>query len=212
MSCICPLCSSKNIVLFFEDRKRVYLRCFYCKLVFVPNCYWLSAEDEKQNYDLHENNAADHEYRRFLSRLTTPLLKRLNLKQKGLDFGSGQNSPLPVILEKYGHQMDIYDPFYYKNPLVFYKKYDFICATEVVEHLHNPNKEFTLLFKMLKPGAWLGIMTKLVIDKEQFSKWHYIRDMTHVCFYSSSTFKYLARRFKTKINFIGNDVILLNKK
>ncbi len=206
------MCSSKNIVLFFEDRKRVYLRCFYCKLVFVPNCYWLSTEDEKRNYDLHENNAADHGYRRFLSRLTTPLLKRLDLKQKGLDFGSGQDSPLPVILEEHGHQMDIYDPFYYKNPLVFYKKYDFICATEVVEHLHNPNKEFTLLFKMLKSGAWLGIMTKLVIDKEHFSKWHYIRDMTHVCFYSSSTFKYLAKRFKTKINFIGNDVILLNKK
>jgi 2-polyprenyl-3-methyl-5-hydroxy-6-metoxy-1,4-benzoquinol methylase len=92
---------------------------------------------------------------------------------------------------------------------VFYKKYDFICATEVVEHLRDPNKDFAALFKMLNPGGWLGIMTKLVIDKHAFSQWRYIRDMTHICFYSHSTFEYLAHRFNAKLNFAANDVILL---
>ena len=129
-----------------------------------------------------------------------------------LDFGCGPGPALSVMMEQQGRQMDLYDPFYYNDPSVFDKKYDFICATEVVEHLHNPNKEFAALFKMLRQNGWLGIMTKLVIDENAFKKWHYIRDMTHICFYGRSTFEYLAQRFNAEIDFVANDVILFNKK
>ncbi len=208
----CPLCSSEDLDSFFEDKKRIYLRCFYCKLVFVPKRYWLSAEDERATYNLHENDAQDQGYRQFLSRLSTPLLEKLDSKQKGLDFGCGPGPTLSVLLEERGQQVDLYDPLYYNDPSVFYKNYDFICAAEVVEHLHDPNKDFAALFKILKRGGWLGIMTKLVIDEHAFSQWHYIRDMTHICFYSRSTFEYLAQRFNAELNFVANDVILLNKK
>jgi len=67
------------------------------------------------------------------------------------------------------------------------------------------------LFDLLIKGGWLGIMTKLIIDKNSFSQWHYIRDLTHVCFYSQATFKYIAGRYETSLTFIGNDVILLQK-
>ena len=151
----CPLCSSKGLDLFFEDKKRIYLRCFYCKLVVVPKRYWLSADDEKATYDLHQNDAQDQGYRKFLSRLSGPLLEELATNQKGLDFGCGPGPTLSVLLEARGQQVDLYDPFYYNDPSVFHKNYDFICATEVVEHLHDPNKEFVALFKMLKRGGWL---------------------------------------------------------
>ncbi len=206
----CPLCTSENLGSFFEDTKRIYLHCFYCNLVFVPRRYWLSTEDEKATYDLHENDAQDPGYRQFLSRLSTPLLEKLDSEQKGLDFGCGPGPTLSVLLEEQGHQVDLYDPIYYNDSSVFDKKYDFICATEVVEHLHDPNKIFTALFKMLRKGGWLGIMTKLVIDKSAFSQWHYIRDMTHICFYSRNTFEYLAQRFNAELEFVANDVILLN--
>ena len=208
----CPLCHSEEIESFFEDEKRIYLICINCKLVFVPKQYWLSAGDEKATYDLHENDKNDKGYRLFLSRLSNPLLEILDSKQKGLDFGCGPGPALPALLKEQGHQVDLFDPFYYNDSSVFSKKYDFICATEVVEHLHDPNKDFLTLFKMLKRGGWLSIMTKLVIDKKAFSKWHYIRDLTHICYYSKSTFKYLAHRFKAKCTFIANDVIFLHKK
>ncbi|SDU17918.1 class I SAM-dependent methyltransferase [Desulfobacula phenolica] len=208
----CPLCRSKNLNSFFKDKKRIYLRCFYCKLVFVPKQYWINAENEKKNYDLHKNDSNDQGYRQFLSRLSTPILEKINSKQQGLDFGCGPGPTLSVMLEEQGIQTNLYDPFYHNDPSVFYKKYDFITATEVVEHLHDPYTEFTALFKMLKKGGWLGIMTKLVINKTAFSQWHYIRDMTHICFYSRSTFEYIAQRFNAELNFISNDVILLNKK
>jgi SAM-dependent methyltransferase len=208
----CPLCSCREVVDFFEDKYRNYLRCPCCQLIFVPGKYWLSAENEKATYDLHENDVRDRGYRQFLSRLSTPLLERLGAKQKGLDFGCGPGPTLSVLFAEQGHQMDLYDPFYYNDPRVFEKKYDFICATEVVEHLRDPHRQLAALFMMLKQGGWLGIMTKLVTDKHAFSTWHYIRDMTHICFYSQSTFEYLAQRFNAELNIVANDVILLNKK
>ena len=208
----CPLCNNEDINLFFKDKNRIYLRCFCCKLVFVPKHYWLSAENEKATYDLHENNAQDQGYRQFLSRLSTPLLEKLSSKQKGLDFGCGPGPALSVLLEEQGQTVDLYDPFYHNDLSVFYKNYDFITATEVVEHLRDPDRDFSALFKMLKQGGWLGIMTKLIIDEHAFGQWHYIRDMTHICFYSRATFEYIAQRFNAEANFVANDVILFYKK
>lgn len=206
------MCNRNKIDLFFEDKNRTYLCCIYCKLVFVPRRFWLNIEDEKATYDLHENNSLDQGYRKFLSRLCVPLSERLHSKQKGLDFGCGPGPTISVILEEQGHKVDLYDPLYLKNLQVFNKNYDFICATEVVEHLHNPNTEFAKLFNMLRRDGWLGIMTKLVQDKKAFSKWHYIRDMTHVCFYSRCTFEYIAKRFNAELEIVGNDVVLLQKR
>lgn len=204
----CPLCQSKKVQPYHRDGKREYIHCLSCELVFVPSLYWLAAVDERAVYDLHENAADDPGYRKFLSRLTTPLLERLRPNQSGLDFGCGPGPTLSILMEEQGHSVVLYDPFYAKNPEVFKSDYDFICATEVVEHLHNPNRVFSDLFTMVRPGGWLGIMTKLVTGHENFCNWHYIRDMTHICFYHKKTFIYLAERFDAKLSFIGKDVIL----
>jgi len=207
----CPLCRNEDADLFFEDKRRRYLRCRHCRLVFVPGRYWLSPRDEKATYDLHQNDAGDPGYRRFLSRLSLPLLERLKPAHKGLDFGCGPGPTLSVMLAEQGHPVDLYDPFYCNDPSVFDNMYDFICATEVVEHLREPNENFKTLFRMLNQNGWLGVMTKLVTDDRPFGQWHYIRDMTHICFYSRRTFDYLAQRFDARIRFIANDVVLLQK-
>ena len=208
----CPLCDSRTLESFFQDQNRTYIRCSDCRLVFVPEQYWPTLSEEKATYDLHENDPQDQGYRAFLSRLTIPLLQKLGSRQFGLDFGCGPGPALSGMLQDHGHQVDLYDPFYFNDHAVFQKQYDFICATEVVEHLREPKKIFSALFAMLKPGGWLGIMTKLVSDKDAFSKWHYIRDRTHICFYSKSTFQVIANRFNARLEISGNDVLLLNKK
>ena len=207
----CPLCGDADSYSFFTDKFRHYRRCPSCDLVFVPPMYWLSTKAEKATYDLHENSAEDSGYRCFLSRLSTPLLEKLEPGQTGLDFGCGPGPTLPAMLAEHGLLVDLYDPFFFNEPAVFSKMYDFICATEVFEHLRDPGQEISSLFRMLKPGGWLGIMTKLVTDQAAFSQWHYIRDLTHICFYSRSTFTYLARRFHAEIDIVGPDVILMNK-
>lgn len=208
---VCPLCRSEDSENYHADRTRPYLRCGRCRLVFVPERAWLKAGEEKAVYDLHRNDPHDEGYRRFLDRLCSPLSKRLGEAQHGLDFGCGPGPALPLMMEARGHRVERFDPIYRNNPAVLSLSYDFICATEVVEHLRSPGQTFSALFNMLKEGGWLGIMTKLVLNREAFGRWHYIRDLTHICFYSQETFEYLARRFNANMQIVDKDVILLKK-
>ncbi len=137
--------------------------------------------------------------------------ERLESGSRGLDFGSGPGPTLSVMFEEVGHSVEIYDHFYARDPCVLEKKYDFITATEVVEHLHNPRKELDRLWACLKPGGILGVMTKLVLDHEAFARWHYKNDPTHICFFSRSTFEWLAAQWLAELTFANKDVILFYK-
>lgn len=208
----CPLCRGHEINFYHSDNRRKYLHCCGCNLVFVPECFYLSREKEKAVYDLHQNSPEDEGYRKFLSRLSEPLISRLQPRQSGLDFGCGPGPVLSLMLEKAGHNMTIYDPYYYNEPAALNCRYDFITATEVVEHLATPGPIFSRLFEMLRPGGYLGLMTKLVINREAFSRWHYIHDETHITFFSRETFEYLSALHNAELEFIGSDVILMKKK
>ena len=211
-SIYCPLC--KNTIgssYFYSDSQRDYYRCSNCNLIHVPPFQYLSREDELTEYDKHQNSQSDPGYRKFLNRLFLPLNTRLNPGSYGLDFGSGPGPTLSVMFEEEGHFMSLYDPFYAPDKSVLNNQCDFITASEVVEHLHNPAIELNLLWSILKPGGWLGLMTKLALDKEIFSKWHYKNDPTHVCFFSKETMEWMALKWKAEIFFIGNDVVLFQK-
>ena len=98
----CPLCSGSTANDFFVDQRRPYLRCGDCALVFVPPAYYLDREAERREYDLHRNEVNDPGYRRFLSRLSEPLLQRLTPGASGLDFGCGPGPALAHMLEEAG--------------------------------------------------------------------------------------------------------------
>ena len=215
MSCestdrFCPLCRASEGRPFYQD-SREYFRCPVCTLVFVLPCQFLSPKEEKSVYDLHYNSADDPGYRRFLARLFGPLSQRLAPNSCGLDFGSGPGPTLSVMFEEDGHSMEIYDPFFAPETILFQRQYDFIVASEVVEHLHYPRRELDRLWSCLKPNGLLGIMTKRVIDREAFSRWHYKSDPTHVCFFSTETFQWLADHWRSILTFPGKDVVLFTK-
>jgi hypothetical protein len=180
-------------------------------LVFVPPEQYVSPQEEKTEYDLHENSPDDPGYRRFLSRLFEPMQACILPGSHGLDFGSGPGPTLSLMFTEAGHTMAIYDPFYAPAPEVLQTQYDFITATEVVEHLHHPKRELDRLWSCLKPGGTLGIMTKLVLNQEAFERWHYKNDLTHVCFFSRTCFGWLSAEWQAELIFAAPDVILLGK-
>lgn len=188
------------------------MRCQVCSLVFVPPRQFVSAEEEKSRYDLHQNSPDDQGHRSFLSRIFIPMQKYLTPGSCGLDFGSGPVPTLSVMFQEAGHSMKIFDYFYEQAPSVFERQYDFITATEVVEHLHKPKEELDRLWACLKQGGRLGIMTKLTPDRNAFSTWHYKNDPTHVCFFSQATFKWLAFQWDADMTFADKDVVLFHKK
>lgn len=209
---ICPLCRGQSIADFYQDRRRAFFRCGLCTLIFVDPENLLSAEEEKARYDAHENSPGDNGYRGFLSRLVDPLAERMGgMALDGLDFGSGPGPTLSLLLEAKGYSMTLYDPYYANDPSVLTRKYDFVTCTEAIEHFYTPGKEWSLMRDCIKPGGWLGVMTRLAAEAGTFGKWYYKNDLTHVSFFTRDTFLYLTKRDGMEVEFIGNDVILMRK-
>ena len=208
----CPLCAGGALAPFHRDWRRLYLRCDDCALVFVPPTHYLDPQAERAEYDLHRNRVDDPAYRAFLSRLALPLATRLAPGARGLDFGCGPAPALAFMLREAGYEVGLYDIFYQPDPAVLRGQYDFICATEVVEHLHHPGQELARLWALLGPGGWLGVMTKLVRDHAAFAGWHYKNDPTHVCFFSEMTWQWWARERGACLELLGADVILVGPK
>ena len=153
----------------------------------------LSPEQERAEYDLHENDPGDERYRSFLGRLAKPLLERLEPGMHGLDYGCGPGSTLSVMLTGRGMVVDDYDPIYATDIRLLQRRYDFVTSTEVVEHFCQPAVAWRQLASLVRPGGWLGIMTLLAPgDAESFSQWWYKNDPTHVSFYTANTFAWLA--------------------
>ncbi|MCL6415043.1 class I SAM-dependent methyltransferase [Aestuariirhabdus sp. Z084] len=208
---VCVLCGAPDCAPFHQDKFRLYLRCPHCYLVQVPDHYHLSAEQERAEYELHNNDPEDPGYRGFLSRLSVPLFERLPGQAEGLDFGCGPGPALARMFEEQGYSMRLFDPFFANHPQHLEANYDFITATEVLEHLSQPAEVLNQLWSILKPGGWLGIMTKLVISETAFANWHYIRDPTHIIFFSQETFLFWGRQHQARVEFIGKDVTLIQK-
>jgi hypothetical protein len=207
----CPLCRAHGVSEFSTDKRRNYLRCTVCSLVFVPSSQFLSAEDEKKRYDLHRNSPDNADYRRFLGRLFIPLKQRLAPGSSGLDFGSGPEPTLSRMFEEAGHSMMIFDQYYEHAPAALDLQYDFITASEVVEHLREPRKELDRLWACLQCGGWLGIMTKFAAEPAAFPRWYYKNDLTHVCFFSPAAFAWLAAAWNADLIIPDDDVVLFRK-
>ncbi len=208
----CPLCEhSSGFSLFHSDTVRDYYRCKYCFLIFVPPEYFLPSEAEKAEYDRHQNSPDDAGYRTFLGKLFMPMQERIRPHSVGLDFGSGPGPTLSVMFEEQGHNVALYDPFYAPERKVLKVEYDFVCASEVVEHFKNPKIDLELIWSLVKPGGWLGIMTGMAQDREAFTGWRYKDDRSHIAFFSVETMEWIARKWQAEMLRVEKSVFLFQK-
>ena len=206
----CPLCQSKQYVQFHKDKKRTYLRCNQCLLVFVDPQFLPDPEQELAEYRLHQNSLEDEGYLRYLNRLVDCITPHLNTNAKVLDYGSGPCPALAHLLNKAGFDADCFDPFFGPDKIPG-TSYDLITATESIEHFHSPATEWQRWMELLAPEGWLAIMTKRVLSAEKFANWHYKNDPTHVSFFSVETFTWLAREYQLNVIFPDRDIVLMQK-
>jgi len=191
----CPLCKSPATLFYAEH----YYHCGGCDLIYLHKDLHLSPADEKAQYDLHQNSPEDSAYRQFLSQLIKPLLTLQPAPAKALDFGCGPGPTVAVMLREAGFDCSNYDPIYFDQPAVLNEKYQIITATEVFEHLANPDEVIGRLCGTLAPGGYLGIMTALHLGESRFAGWHYKNDPTHITFYSEKTLRWIEKKFALKI-------------
>ncbi len=208
----CIVCSSPGAHFFIQLGVATYWRCPDCQATFIDPVARLSRKAEHQRYGLHRNDPDDSGYRRFLNRLAVPLLRRITTPGRGLDYGCGPGPALAVLISAAGHQVQLYDPLFFPQPLPFNDCFDFITCSETIEHFHRPYEEFARLDRMLRPGGWLGLSTCFQTDDTLFADWHYRRDPTHVVFYRQSTLQHIARRFGWQCLIPSTNIALMEKK
>lgn len=208
---LCPLCSSPKLTNFSKDKKREYLQCENCSLIFVPSEYHLSMEEEKKRYNLHTNSKDDIYYIDFLKRIVEPVKKYIKAGDKGLDFGCGPGPILKPLFAPSNIELVEYDLYFKNIPELLTQEWNFIITTEVVEHLKAPIIEIKRLWSLIKKDGVLGIMTYIYSSDVKFSSWYYKGDPTHIMFFSKNTFKWLANELNAKIYFFDKDITILIK-
>ncbi len=124
-----------------------------------------------------------------------------NIEPKSvLDFGSGSKPVLCKLIEQRGAKVDYYDKFYQTNKVYKNKKYDLITSTEVFEHLENPKNILSLLARHLTPNGTIALMTLFHTNNEDdFLKWWYRRDPTHITFFTPKSITILAKKCGLKV-------------
>ena len=115
------------------------------------------------------------------------------------------------MLEGCGYSVDLYDKFYAKNDVVFEKQYDFITASEVVEHLRQPFVELSRLMGLLKSNGVLAIMTQILTPQKDFEQWYYKNDPSHIGFFSEKALNCLAQKWQAELYVISERVVIFKK-
>ena len=191
---LCPLCQSQSTV-FYQFKQRLYHQCTICSGIFVDEGLRLARVAEKLRYEEHNNDVNDRNYQQFVSPITKAILNNHTRKNTGLDFGAGTGPVISKILRDYNYSILQYDPLFDNDPELLTEKYDYIACCEVMEHFHNPKKEFILLKKLLKKEGRLYCMTDIYEASIDFHNWYYKNDPTHVFIYQKHTIHWIQQEF-----------------
>ncbi len=183
----CPLCKETASEFYKEE----FYLCGNCLGIFRHADSLPNRDQEKERYEKHNNDVFDTGFRSFVQPLTDAILSSFSADDLGLDFGSGPRSVVSEILKENHFSIKQYDPFFQNHPELLETTYDYIACCEVIEHFHNPAKEFQLLHKLLKPGACLIGMTEIYSPEIDFKTWYYKNDKTHVFFYQRETLEWI---------------------
>lgn len=193
----CTLCSSKTEPFYYyKKEKRQYHRCTNCLAVLMDIKDYPNPQEEIDRYESHNNDVEDPRYQNFVLPLVEKITERFNKESLGLDYGSGTGPVITKMLTDLGYEVNTFDPFFDNHPEVLDLKYDYIVSCEVIEHFHEPHKEFQNLRGMLKSNGSLFLKTDVFTDDKDFHAWYYKSDETHVFFYHPETFKWLQTEFR----------------
>jgi len=195
MNNVCPLCLGESKV-FYQFKTRLYHQCNKCYGIFVDKSLVLAMAAEKSRYEEHINDVNDKGYQEFVSPISSAILRDFTMDDEGLDFGAGSGPVISKVLKDNDFQIEQYDPFFQNFPALLNEQYDYIACCEVIEHFHNPHKDFALLKNLLNKDGKLYCMTSIYDEGIDFHDWNYKDDKTHVFIYHRKTLHWIKEEFR----------------
>ena len=210
----CPVCHCLELKKIFHQNhhNRDFYQCLVCDLRFVPREQILKKEVEKSRYENHKNTERSIGYEKFLRRLINPIKANFTYDDLGLDFGSGPYPMLQLLMKEDGFKnIDIYDPFFAPDDNVFNKKYDFITLCEVFEHMEDPISDLSKILDLLSSNSLLIISTGIFEKNLIFDSWYYIKDETHINFFSNECLHWIALKLNLEIEILEKDLVIIRK-
>lgn len=172
---------------------RRFMRCPDCDLIFVPESYHLSPENEKARYRLHNNTLSNEGYVRMFREKIALIQEHCPGIKSVLDYGCGPEPVLAQLLRREGFECDVYDPFFF--PELPEGSFDLVISTEVFEHFRDIRAELCRIHSFLNSGGFLAVMTSFHDAVRDFGDWWYVSDPTHICFFGMRTFERIAKEF-----------------
>ncbi len=190
----CNICDGNITIIDDLQQNKKYDLCDNCQIIQLEEKYIIHEQKEKAQYENHNNNFQSNGYVKMFEDFLDYFWMNLSKDcVNALEFGSGPGPVLAKILTDKGLSVDCYDKFYQSEKVYVSKKYDIITSTEVFEHLHNPIETLKLFKNHLKKDGIIAIMTLFHNNNtDEFLKWWYRRDPTHITFYTPYSFEVLA--------------------
>ncbi len=205
----CQICGNSCSSFLVKRKKweKKYYKCGNCEFIFIDEGELLDTKDERIRYEDHNNSTEDKGYKDYFRRFISYAFEGVSKESRILDYGSGPEPVLRETLIEDGYKdVKIYDKFFMNDETPLKLKYNLVVSTEVVEHIYNPLDTFKLLTNLLERDGTLVIMTNLHENSvENFSRWWYITDPTHVVFYSLKTFRVIAQ-------ILGLEIVKTNER
>ncbi|QFR50299.1 class I SAM-dependent methyltransferase [Sulfurimonas lithotrophica] len=198
---LCKLCNNPVTKISDTRNNWEFLHCENCEFIFKNPSYYVSSEDELKQYNNHNNTMDSPGYVEMFEKfMEDTFLEYIESIKNVLEFGSGPGPVLSELLKQRALNVDIYDKYFSPQKVYEGKEYDLITSTEVIEHIENPKEIFKFFASHIKSGGYLALMTQFHTNvPDEFKKWWYKNDPTHICFFRPYTFEVLARENGFKV-------------
>lgn len=209
----CKVCKSDLIT--FEDTKFgiTYYQCKSCNFIFKGENYIPTPDDEVREYKLHDNTIENKGYVKMFNNFIDEAIDPFIKSGLTLDYGCGTGPVLSHLLKDKGFETKTYDKYFSHSSNYNEYKYDLITSTEVFEHFKNPLEDIKKITDLLKENGYLAVMTHLQEkSSEEFLKWYYRLEGSHISFYSYKTFVEVAKIFNLEIVYFNDKNIIVFKK
>lgn len=203
---MCKICG-------FEDENLninsiLYHKCLKCGFLSKDDSHILSSEEEHKRYRLHNNN--DEGYYNYQKKFFLQI--EPYLFGDVLDYGCGDNHILANIISSNGYNSSYYDLYFYNENSVLEKLYDVIILEEVIEHIKDPLLLLKKLKLLLNVSGKLIIRTNLLKDSINLNNWWYLRDTTHISFFTYESFLKCSQLLGMNIIYCNEKDLIIMKK